>query len=60
MIMECCKHHCECPCHDPELGGLHIMACCVPCDVCSLNIKFYEIVAHMDECHNQPLWIHKD
>ena len=25
---------CDCPCHEPDSGIMHVMACCVPCPLC--------------------------
>lgn len=47
-----CNHACHCKCH--RTAGLkHVMACCRPCKVCSVNIKIRMIQAHMQECHSE-------
>lgn len=50
-------NECNCHCHDnPHIH--HIVACCVQCPVCCVNIK-YGFNEHYEECKQNQVLIEK-
>ena len=46
-----CSHSCDCSCHGSGGRTVHIMACCVRCDLCGGNIKEQMMKIHKTDCH---------
>lgn len=45
---------CTCPCHKPNARIMHVMACCVNCPNCGLNITYEAYGMHKKTCIPKP------
>lgn len=51
LLQQIIGDECNCGCHDPNRGMVHVVACCSICPLCSKRIKNMDYQSHKDKCY---------